>query len=97
MVNRWRLDRIRGSLMMGTICRGRWGFAELTRVKMECDEGGNELDGLSHLLQIVDSILRVRRILLAKWHDSAIDVLALTLLTFSQDWEDWDDFSLLQR
>ena len=65
--------------MMEAVCKDRGGLEELTGVKMWFDEGGNEFDGLSHLLGIGDCILRVRRILLARQHDSAIDVLALDL------------------
>ena len=57
--------------------KGREGLEELTGGRMWFDEGGDEFDGLSHLLG--DWILRVRRILLARRHDSAIEVLALDL------------------
>lgn len=61
---------------------------------MFLDEAGNESDGLSHLLGIVDWILWVPRILLARRHDSAINVLALIFETLPKDWE---DFSLSQQ
>lgn len=80
--------------MIEPVCKGREGLEELTGVKMWFDKEGNEFDGLSHLLGIGDCILRVRRILLARRHDSAMDVLALTFLTFAEDWE---DFSLFQQ
>ena len=72
---------------------GREGLEELTGVKMLFDEGGDEFDGLSHLLGIVDWILRVRRILLARWHDSAIKVLALILVTLPQEWKEFSLFN----